>query len=220
MGSSADGYKVHEIVALKRDGSAEAEALLLQAASQVQPIMRKRQWRVPLLSEFMPRNPNLLGLNVNRGQEIKIRLRPHHSPNAFFPFDHILGTMLHELVHIVHGPHNANFYKLLEELTAECEELMAKGISGTGQGFDAASVGRLGSYSFIPQHNPADHKMKDYVRKVGHLTWCICGPCKPRCMLSSSSHASCRFLTALLHVAQAAHSSTLLASLLAATNCA
>ncbi len=34
--------------------------LLQQVARQVQPILRSRQWKVPLLSEFYPRNPSLL----------------------------------------------------------------------------------------------------------------------------------------------------------------
>ena len=61
------------------------------------------------------------GLNINGGEgrtsEIKIRLRPHNSESSFFPYEHLLGTMLHELVHNVQGPHNAVFYKLLDEIT-------------------------------------------------------------------------------------------------------
>jgi hypothetical protein len=43
----------------------------------------------------------------------------------------------------------------------------SQGVSGTGQGFDAASVGRLGQYSFIPTHNPPEYKKRDAVLKVG-----------------------------------------------------
>eukprot|EP00878_Enallax_costatus_P043316 GHUV01051234.1.p1 GENE.GHUV01051234.1~~GHUV01051234.1.p1 ORF type:complete len:153 (-),score=31.36 GHUV01051234.1:82-540(-) len=60
----------------------------------------------------------------------------------------------------------AAFYKLLDELWSEAEDLMDRGVTGTGQGFDAASVGRLGSYSYIPTHNPPQHKIADAVRKV------------------------------------------------------
>jgi hypothetical protein len=49
----------------ERDG--EVKAMLAAAASQVQPIMRKRGWRVPLLAEFYPAQRNLLGLNVGGG---------------------------------------------------------------------------------------------------------------------------------------------------------
>ncbi len=52
--------------------------------------------------------------------------------------------MLHELVHNMIGPHNVSFYKLLDELKAECEELMAAGVRGSGNGFDAPAAGRAG----------------------------------------------------------------------------
>ena len=61
------------------------------------------------------------GLNINGGggktSQIKIRLRPHGSDNVFLPYESLLGTMLHELVHNVRGPHDAFFYKLLDEIT-------------------------------------------------------------------------------------------------------
>lgn len=75
------------------------------------------------LVEFFPKNPNLLGLNVNRRQKICVRLRHHHAPNTFLHLDAIIGTLLHELAHIVHGPHDAKFYKLLDELTGSCDRL-------------------------------------------------------------------------------------------------
>jgi hypothetical protein len=34
--------------------------------------MRRRQWKVALLTEFYPKNDNLLGLNVNRGQQVTV----------------------------------------------------------------------------------------------------------------------------------------------------
>ena len=35
--------------------------------------------------------------------------------------------MLHELTHMEIGPHNASFYKMLDELRDECEKLMREG---------------------------------------------------------------------------------------------
>lgn len=144
-----DLNKVWEIKALKKPGEEEAKKILERIAKQVQPIMRKHNWRVKLLSEFCPNNPSLLGLNVGGGVQVKLRLRRPNRDWDFFPFDQILDTMLHELCHNAHGPHNASFYKLWDDLRKECEELMAKGIIGTGEGFDLPGR-RLGGFSRQP----------------------------------------------------------------------
>ncbi|KAK9939807.1 hypothetical protein M0R45_016493 [Rubus argutus] len=145
-----DLNKVWEIRALKRkDRQEEATKMLDKIAKQVQPIMRKHRWRVKLLSEMCPTNPSLLGLNVNRGVHVKLRLRRPNRDLDFYPFDQVLDTMLHELCHNVHGPHDAKFYKLWDELRKECEELMAKGVTGTAEGFDLPGR-RLGSVSRQP----------------------------------------------------------------------
>ncbi|PIN11784.1 Protein involved in sister chromatid separation and/or segregation [Handroanthus impetiginosus] len=144
-----DLNKVWEVKPLKKVREDEAREILEKVAKQVQPIMRKRKWKVRLLSEFCPTNPALLGLNVGGGSEVKLRLRRPNKEWDFFPYEQILDTMLHELCHNEHGPHNADFYNLLDEIRKECEELMAKGISGTGQGFDLPGR-RLGGYSHQP----------------------------------------------------------------------
>lgn len=100
------------------------------------------------MQEFYPRQPTLLGMNVGGGgggtREILLRLRRAGRPGSFLPYDSVLRTMLHELCHNHHGPHAAPFYKLLDELTAECEDLLAKGVGGSGSGFDAPAAGRVG----------------------------------------------------------------------------
>lgn len=63
-------------------------------------------------------------------------------------------------------PYSA-FYKLLDEITAECEELMAAGVGGTGVGFDGPSCGRLGSHGWIATHNPEPHRLRDVALQVG-----------------------------------------------------
>ncbi|KAM0918364.1 hypothetical protein ACQ4PT_008924 [Festuca glaucescens] len=145
-----DVHKVWEIRALKRKpDESSARALLDRIAKQVQPIMRRRKWRVKVLSEFSPKNPSLLGLNVNRGAEVKLRLRPDGRDNDFIPYEEVLDTMLHELAHNARSPHDAQFYKLWDELRKECEELVSKGITGPGQGFDGTGR-RLGGFSVHP----------------------------------------------------------------------
>eukprot|EP00238_Polyblepharides_amylifera_P000288 CAMPEP_0196573552 /NCGR_PEP_ID=MMETSP1081-20130531/3438_1 /TAXON_ID=36882 /ORGANISM="Pyramimonas amylifera, Strain CCMP720" /LENGTH=461 /DNA_ID=CAMNT_0041891299 /DNA_START=29 /DNA_END=1418 /DNA_ORIENTATION=- len=153
-----DDFKAHDIKTMGKDRDAEAKELLTRAAAQVQPIMRSRKWKVKKLSEFFPKNDCLLGLNVNRGAEVKIRLRPAGREKDFFPYEAIVGTLLHELTHIKVSPHNQDFYKLLDQITEECESLMARGVTGTGQGFDAPSAGRLGGRAW--EHNPPEEKMK------------------------------------------------------------
>ncbi|KAL3697109.1 hypothetical protein R1sor_011185 [Riccia sorocarpa] len=150
-----DLCKVWDIKTLGLERDAEARKLLEEVAKQVQPIMRKRKWKVPLLSEFCPKNPSLLGLNIDGGREIRIRLRRSRYDSRLFSYESTLGTMLHELTHIQCGPHNAAFYKLLDELTKECEELMVKGITGTGQGFDTRGK-RLGGVT----HNPPPSNLR------------------------------------------------------------
>lgn len=63
-----------------------------------------------------PSNPALLGINVGGGVEVKLRLRRPNRDFDFIPYEQVLDTMLHELCHIKHGPHNAAFYKLWDEI--------------------------------------------------------------------------------------------------------
>ncbi|RKP25081.1 WLM domain-containing protein [Syncephalis pseudoplumigaleata] len=88
----------------------EACELLDRLARQVEPLLVKYRWRVGLLREFLPTNHNLLGraggivtylmttlgVNVNRGQEIRIRLRYASTPHRFISYESLLGTLLHE----------------------------------------------------------------------------------------------------------------------------
>lgn len=63
-----------------------------------------------------PRSPRLLGLNVGKGIEVKLRLRRDGRDLDFIPYEEVLDTMLHELCHNERGPHDAQFYKLWDEL--------------------------------------------------------------------------------------------------------
>eukprot|EP00179_Madagascaria_erythrocladioides_P004126 CAMPEP_0198317298 /NCGR_PEP_ID=MMETSP1450-20131203/6816_1 /TAXON_ID=753684 ORGANISM="Madagascaria erythrocladiodes, Strain CCMP3234" /NCGR_SAMPLE_ID=MMETSP1450 /ASSEMBLY_ACC=CAM_ASM_001115 /LENGTH=146 /DNA_ID=CAMNT_0044020487 /DNA_START=88 /DNA_END=524 /DNA_ORIENTATION=- len=107
--------------------SATARQLLTRAADQVRPIMASHKWKVLSLEEFYPPTPNLLGLNTNHGQRVQIRLRSPSNRATFLPYPSILRTLLHELVHNDIGPHNAQFYALLDQITTECEALVARG---------------------------------------------------------------------------------------------
>ena len=85
----------------------ESEALhtLRKVASLVKPIMRQRAWRVGTLCEFYPHQRNLLGLNINGGQKICLRLRYPSDQGQFIPLEQVVDTMLHEyVVHPVLNP--------------------------------------------------------------------------------------------------------------------
>lgn len=136
-----------------------AYELLFRAAATVQVVMVRRNWRVGLLREFLPRSTKLLGLNINGGQVICVRLRkkrtgvsrsrartrlvagsgdkrpvssprvrcladiPGTSASNFFAYEQVLGTLLHELVHIEIGEHNRAFHAMLDTLWREVEGL-------------------------------------------------------------------------------------------------
>ncbi|ORY96128.1 WLM domain-domain-containing protein [Syncephalastrum racemosum] len=109
--------------------------------------MLRRGWRVRHLCEFFPKNPNLLGVNVNHGLKINIRLRPHYDDTMFLEYHDLLGTMLHELTHIVRGPHDAVFYKVLDELNDELDQLL---ITGGDRLFDGPGYSLGGGGSLSP----------------------------------------------------------------------
>ncbi|KAI3657676.1 hypothetical protein MP638_003686 [Amoeboaphelidium occidentale] len=106
--------------------SKETREILEREAEFVKPLMLKRKWVVEELQEFIPTSESkrlLLGLNVNRGKIVKIRMRqfpPLH--NVLFELVDIIGTLLHELVHCSISDHNDAFFKLLDELWEEYYE--------------------------------------------------------------------------------------------------
>lgn len=124
-----------------RPRESEALMMLKKIASLVKPIMRRRDWKVGTLSEFYPQQRNLLGLNINGGLKICLRLRQPSDERQFLPLEHVVDTMLHELCHIVHGPHNREFHALWNQLRDEHEELVMKGYTGEGFLSDGKRLG-------------------------------------------------------------------------------
>lgn len=69
---------------------------------------------------------------MNRGQKICLRLRYAGDKTQFLPMDQVVDTMLHELAHNVHGPHDEKFHALWDQLRKEYEGLISKGYTGEG----------------------------------------------------------------------------------------
>ncbi len=116
----------------QRPRATDALQTLRRIASLVKPLMRQRGWRVRILAEFWPDEKNLLGLNHNHGEKICLRLRYPYDERQFLPMEDVVDTMLHELAHIVHGPHDAHFHALWNQLREEHEQLTRKGYTGEG----------------------------------------------------------------------------------------
>ncbi|THH33147.1 hypothetical protein EUX98_g1046 [Antrodiella citrinella] len=112
--------------------------------------MRKHSWVLPVLSEFYPESPNLVGLNINGGQKILLRLRPAVAPDTFYDEEDIVHTMLHELTHNVHGPHDEKFYKYLSGLEDEYDALKRSGYSGEGFFSNGVRLGQGVSHDLPP----------------------------------------------------------------------
>ncbi|KAK1858245.1 hypothetical protein I4F81_000856 [Pyropia yezoensis] len=127
--------RIHRMSTLPNMPSpAMAIHLLHRAAAEAAFLLPQRGWTVGHLSEFYPPTANLLGINVNRGAAIRVRLRSPTAPSSFLDYDSVLSTLLHEFAHIAVGPHDVRFYTVLGELKAAVEgaRIRAAGMASVG----------------------------------------------------------------------------------------
>ncbi|KAG0089887.1 hypothetical protein BGZ93_009629 [Podila epicladia] len=125
---------------LKHTNQSVGVISMCMGAGMVKPLMKAHNWKIGTLAEFY--RSGLLGMNTNRGSKIELCLRYHNNENEFLPWEEILGTMLHELAHNIRGPHDAQFYKALNDLNNEYDKIVESGY--TGEGFDSNGQ-RLGT---------------------------------------------------------------------------
>mmetsp|Transcript_6781 Transcript_6781/g.20562 ORF Transcript_6781/g.20562 Transcript_6781/m.20562 type:complete len:510 (+) Transcript_6781:133-1662(+) len=89
-------------------------------------VMEKHRWMVGNLKEMYPDGKVgvdpvcVLGLNVNMGAEIRIRLRTDDL-RGFRPYYKLREVVFHELSHNVHSEHNRDFYDLMNEVAKEAD---------------------------------------------------------------------------------------------------
>ena len=220
-------YDCHKVTTLHGwPGEATAASLLARAVEILRVLMQRHRWTIIHVMEFYPQTRQqqataarsgkgrggalvtsqsrkqppksiLHSLNINRGEQVKVRLRPpqweqeeltatigfacaagnnaalssstlsagngavgnklqphpassttstgkKNSSNrraldvqsqacpryvrgdCFYPFEHILCTLIHELCHNTIGPHNKPFWTLYHSLVAEAEEIVAE----------------------------------------------------------------------------------------------
>ncbi|KAL7525777.1 hypothetical protein ACHAXR_001155, partial [Thalassiosira sp. AJA248-18] len=137
----------------------EAAAILRKIHSEFHTIIERRGWNVISITEMcccgdgvdclkkgrktktMP--DNVLGFNLTTWQRgkshaIHLRLRNPRS-HTLLPYEDIAGTMCHELAHCVRGPHDAKFYKAMEEIEEQYAVYLAKGVVVDKDGFPIGS---------------------------------------------------------------------------------
>jgi len=166
---------IGSIASLKRYSDKDhANSLLHEIVKLTAPIIHENNFKVGTVCEMFPKDPNLLGLNVNRGQKILIRLRYHSNDRLFLPLSDLVGTFLHELTHNIYGAHDSKFYKFLDNLKSRYETLQYNKISLNGYrceenrlGTNSLSLGYLSlQQKRIKAHTP---KFKSETRQLGTL---------------------------------------------------
>eukprot|EP00941_MAST-03F_sp_MAST-3F-sp1_P004471 g4471.t1 len=124
-------YGFVQIKALPNLPAAEkAQSILKRLGNEVgiHAVMQARKWRVGLLTELLPKGlvgvseTCLMGLNVNKGQEIKLRLRTDDM-KGFRKYESIKAVLFHELCHNEIGPHNDAFHRLNREIIKQARQL-------------------------------------------------------------------------------------------------
>jgi len=158
--SSASDHCVHQVDHIKKLPDANKAAELLQEIKRhADPLLRARGWRVNKLYEICcctsgGKNVGVGGFCVPAGDgitshRIALRLRQPRS-HELHSFEHCMKVMLHEMSHIVHGNHSAQFYQMMEEITKQYETYLAK-----GQVLDAQGMPMVGGVKMdSARHNP------------------------------------------------------------------
>ncbi|TFY68846.1 hypothetical protein EVJ58_g763 [Rhodofomes roseus] len=146
--SALSQYTFHHIEPLAHlPEPASARALLTRLANDpaIRHVMQTHHLAVGLLTELAPHEqPHLLGLNVNAGQAIKLRLRTDRY-DGFRLYSEVRKVLCHELTHNVWSDHDNNFKEMNSRLNrevAEFERAAAEGthhLTGSGDAYQPTS---------------------------------------------------------------------------------
>ncbi|KAL6930144.1 hypothetical protein ACO0SA_001551 [Hanseniaspora valbyensis] len=121
--------------------------MLYSLSHKVSKLMHKNNLRIIHLQEFHPKQENLLGMNVNKGSKILLRLRHNKDPYLLMDEESVLDTLLHELVHNSIGPHNTHFHKLWEDYRQQQWANLTLGLYNNFLGKGARLGGRINNGS-------------------------------------------------------------------------
>lgn len=176
-----------------------AQRLMNRIHNEFYPIIQRRGYNVLSISEMCCcgdgldqkrkrkgriMGPNVHGYNqthVRGGQKvhsIHLRLRDARNHNVLFDYEHVAGTMAHELAHCVHGNHSAAFYKLMDEIVEQHAVFIAKGIVADKQGFPMGSnqAHTLGGYGGTNSNNTRNAAAEAAQRRMQKAKWMPQGP--------------------------------------------
>ncbi|KAJ7117903.1 WLM-domain-containing protein [Mycena crocata] len=127
-------YRFHELTPLPNLPNPDSALTVLKRLANdkaIRHLMQTHKFSVGILTELDPRErPDLLGLNTNRGEEIKLRLRTD-SYDGFRVYSQVRRTLCHELAHNVFGPHDNDFKELNSQLNREVAEFERAAVEGT-----------------------------------------------------------------------------------------
>eukprot|EP00299_Pterocystis_sp_00344_P020247 c9944_g1_i1.p1 GENE.c9944_g1_i1~~c9944_g1_i1.p1 ORF type:complete len:529 (-),score=161.32 c9944_g1_i1:34-1620(-) len=128
--SAAKSYFHNFKVLTQFPDHSRASVILSQLATDVGIVkaMEKHKFRVMCLSEMYPEglvgvdDVCVLGLNVNHGEEIKLRLRTDDL-KGFRSIADVRKVLFHELAHNVHSDHNDQFFQLMRQIEKDANSL-------------------------------------------------------------------------------------------------
>ncbi|KAF9072086.1 WLM domain-containing protein [Rhodocollybia butyracea] len=156
--SSDLNYRFHKLIPLPHLPEPSSALSLLQRLSDdpaIRHIMNKHKFSVGVLTELAPHeHPELLGLNENAGQQIKLRLRTNRY-DGFRTYKEVRRVLCHELTHNVWGDHDNNFKELNSLLNREVAEYESSVRAGTnvlgysGEVYEPSAQLEADSYSRV-----------------------------------------------------------------------
>ncbi|KAG8935998.1 hypothetical protein FRC03_001208 [Tulasnella sp. 419] len=131
---ASSNYRFHQIKSLPHLPNPSAAQKVLEKLAldpAIRNIMQSHQFSVGLLTELAPHeHPELLGLNENHGQVIRLRLRTDDY-DGMRTYKEIRRVLCHELTHNVWGPHDDNFKELNSRLNREVAQFELSAKQGT-----------------------------------------------------------------------------------------
>jgi hypothetical protein len=141
--SSKTGFGRMETLPMLPDrDTAESILRSLMEDPGVQACMASRGWFVPVLAEMYPEGKVgvsevcVMGLNVNKGQKILLRLRTDDL-RGFRKIASIRKVLFHELTHNEISEHDDSFFRLMRIVEKECTEMNWQRGGGSSTGFGA-----------------------------------------------------------------------------------